>query len=97
MKRLQYSINPLFFRWWTCVDTYSISPIQVIGQISPRPLLLIYGEHETESGHAHEQYESAGDPKDLWIVPNCGHGDYLHAAPEEWEQRVVTFFDVTFL
>ena len=30
----------------------------VIGQTSSRPLLLIYGEHEAESGHAREQYEA---------------------------------------
>jgi hypothetical protein len=26
-------------------------------------------------------------------VPDCGHGGYLNAVPEEWERRVVGFFD----
>ncbi|MEE8306370.1 MAG: alpha/beta fold hydrolase [Gammaproteobacteria bacterium] len=91
VRRLQYSPNPLFFRWWTGIDPRSISPIRVIGQISPRSVLLIYGEHEVESGHANDQYKAANDPKTLWIVSDCGHGGYLDAAPEEWEQRVVSF------
>lgn len=93
LTRLLYSTHPLFFRWETGVDTRSISPIRVIEQISPRPLLLIYGEHEADAGHAWEQYEAAGEPKALWIVPDCGHGGYLQAAPEEWERRVGAFFD----
>jgi dipeptidyl aminopeptidase/acylaminoacyl peptidase len=93
LKRLMYLTNPLFFRRTTGVSTRSISPISVIHQIAPQSVLLIYGEHEVGPGHALEQYEAAGQPKDLWIVPNCGHGGYIHAAPDEWEQRIVTFFD----
>jgi hypothetical protein len=70
-----------------------ISPISVIDQISPRPLLLIYGEHELVSTQARQLLAQAGDPKELWVVPDCGHGGYLNAAPEEWERRVVGFFD----
>lgn len=57
------------------------------------PVLLIYGEHEAGEGHAWEQYQAAGEPKALWIVPGCGHGGYPQVAPEEWEQRVVAFFN----
>jgi dipeptidyl aminopeptidase/acylaminoacyl peptidase len=96
-SRLMYSTNPLFFRFKTGVSTQSISPINVIGRIGPRPLLLIYGEHEVDEAHAREQYEMASDPKQLWIVPNCGHGGYLQVEPEEWEQRVVTFFNEALL
>ena len=96
-RRLMYSTNPLFFRLKTGVSTQSISPVSVIGRIGPRPLLLIYGEHEVDEAHAQEQYETAGDPKQLWIVPNCGHGGYLQVAPEEWERRVVIFFNEALL
>jgi dipeptidyl aminopeptidase/acylaminoacyl peptidase len=96
-RRLIVSLNPWFFRRETGVDTRSISPVRVVGQISPRPLLLIYGDREAEEAHAREQYEAAGDPKMLWIVPDCGHGDYIQAAPEEWERRVVAFFNEALL
>ena len=68
----------------------------MIEQIGPRPILLIYGELEADAGHAREQFSRAGAPSDLWILPNCGHGEYLQTAPVEWEYRVVSFFDRAF-
>jgi dipeptidyl aminopeptidase/acylaminoacyl peptidase len=85
-----------FFRRETGIDARDISPISVIDRISPRPLLLIYGEQEAEETKPWEQLARAGEPKDLWIVPGCWHGGYLDVAPEEWEERVVVFFDDTF-
>ena len=67
------------------------SPIDVVADIAPRPLLLIYGEHEPPSGDA--LYEAARDPKELWIVEGANHGGYRGAAPEEYEGRVLAFFD----
>ncbi len=87
----------LFFFWReTEIVARDVSPISVISRISPRPLLLIYGELEAEEARPQEQLAQAGDPKDLWIVPGCGHGGYLHAAPEEWERRVISFYDKAF-
>jgi len=88
-----YQTILFFFRREIGVDARAISPISVIGHISPRPLLLIYGEQEVAAAHPWEQLARAGEPKALWIVPGCGHGQYLDVAPEEWERRVVTFFD----
>lgn len=70
------------------------SPISVIDQIAPRPILLIYGEYEVKPGQA--LYDAAGEPKALWIVPGAGHGGYQPAAPQEYELRIVTFFEETF-
>jgi dipeptidyl aminopeptidase/acylaminoacyl peptidase len=86
----------VFFRFETGVDAHDVSPISVIDRISPRPLLLIYGELEVGDTHPQEQLARAGEPKDLWVVPNAWHGGYLDVAAEEWEQRVVAFFDGAF-
>ncbi len=80
------------FRRETGIAAREISPISVIDRISPRPLLLIYGEREAADTHPHEQLARANEPKSLWIVPNCGHGGYLRVAPKEWERRVTGFF-----
>jgi len=74
-------------------------PIELVGQISPRPLLLIYGEQEEALPPASGQllFQAAGEPKELWLLPNVGHGGYLQAAPAEFEQRVVDFFDRSLL
>jgi dipeptidyl aminopeptidase/acylaminoacyl peptidase len=84
------------FRLETGVDAHDVSPISAIDRISPRPLLLIYGELEVGETHPQEQLAQAGEPKDLWIVPGARHGGYLDVAAEEWERRVVTFFDAAF-
>ena len=81
-----------FYRYYTGVDARLISPVDAVGQISPRPMLLIFGEHEAGSGRAREQYAAAGEPKSLWIVPGVGHGGYMQAWPEEYEARVTSFF-----
>jgi len=84
------------FRLETGVNAHDVSSISIIDRISPRPLLLIYGELEAGETHPQEQLARAGEPKDLWIVPGAWHGGYLEVAAEEWEQRVVAFFDSAF-
>jgi dipeptidyl aminopeptidase/acylaminoacyl peptidase len=96
-KAFTYQAILFFFQQETGIDARDVSPISAIGRISPRPLLLIYGERELAETHARELLARAGEPKDLWIVPSCWHGGYLDVAPEEWENRVAAFFDAAFL
>lgn len=86
-----------FYRRQTGIDARLISPIHAIGHISPRPVLLIFGEYEVASGHAYEQFAAAGEPKSLWVVPGVGHGGYIQTWPEEYEARVISFFDEALL
>ena len=41
-------------------------------------------------------FEAAQGPKELWAAPG-GHTGAIDAAPEEYERRVVGFFDRTLL
>jgi dienelactone hydrolase len=67
---------------------------ELVGEISPRPLFLIEAERgqggETELTDTY--YEAAGAPKERWVAPGS-HTGGIEAAPEEYERRVVTFFD----
>jgi dipeptidyl aminopeptidase/acylaminoacyl peptidase len=74
------------------LDPWAISPIDDLAAISPRPVLLIYGEGEAASGRARAQYQAARQPKELWIVPGGAHGRNHQAAPHAYEQRVLQFF-----
>ncbi|MBN2304040.1 MAG: prolyl oligopeptidase family serine peptidase [Anaerolineae bacterium] len=85
------------YRVITGMDIDKLSPIDVIGQIAPRPILLIYGSEERSLEGAYDQLAAAGDNADLWVVPGATHGNYLYVAPEEYERRVVTFFDAALL
>ncbi|WNC13471.1 alpha/beta hydrolase [Brevibacillus brevis] len=43
--------------------------------ISPRPILFIVGEHAHSRYFSEDAYESAAEPKELYIVPHAGHVD----------------------
>ncbi len=91
-KIFLYTIAGVFWMR-TGVNPWQVSPVDDIGSISPRPVLLIYGEHEAESGRAQMQFDAAGEPKELWIVPGGDHGANRLLVPEEYERRVMAFFD----
>jgi len=73
-----------------------LSPVAVVGEITPRPILLIYGSQEVSLPGGRQQQLVAGDNAELWIVAGAGHGNYPHVAPEEYERRIITFFDAAF-
>jgi fermentation-respiration switch protein FrsA (DUF1100 family) len=65
-------------------------------RIAPRALFLIYGEKG--QGGSEKQpnlgfYEVAGEPKQIWEVPDSQHVAGLDTRPEAYERRVVDFFD----
>ena len=87
----------LSYRLITGDSIDQLSPIDVIGQIAPRPILLIYGSRETSLPGAREQQGAAGPNAALWVVEGAGHGNYLETAPDEYEARVIAFFDAALL
>jgi len=75
------------------INPWEISPIDDLPLISPRPVLLIYGEAEADSGHAQAQYQAAKKPKELWIIPGGAHGKNYAVAQAEYERGVLDFFE----
>jgi uncharacterized protein len=65
-----------------------------IGQLSPRPVLLMQGGSDvvisTTSGQ--RLFDAARDPRELWFEPRVGHIGFDTALPDEYEQRVSGFF-----
>lgn len=78
------------------VEIDRLSPVTVIDEIAPRPILLVYGSHEVNSPGGRQQ-TAAGDNAELWIVEGAGHGTYLAAAPQAYEARITGFFDEALL
>lgn len=74
-------------------NPWEISPVDDLPSLSPRPVLLIFGEEEAASGRAQRQFEAAKEPKYLWIVPGGSHGANHQTAPQAYEQQVLDFFD----
>ncbi len=69
--------------------------VERIGHIAPRPVLLIYADpgQGGESVRQPKYFAAARQPKKIWKVPGAGHTGGLEAQPEEYERRVVAFFD----
>jgi hypothetical protein len=69
-----------------------LSPLSAIGDVAPRPVLLIYGSLEPSLGGGREQ-AVACDCAELWVVPDAWHGGYQAVAPTEYEARIIAFFN----
>ncbi len=81
----------LGYRLTTGNDLSILSPVSVIGQIAPRPILLIYGTNEPGLPGARLQLAAAGSNAQLWEVPGAGHGNYSDVAGDEYRERVSDF------
>ena len=67
-----------------------------VAKIAPRAVFLIYGEHGqggTEEKPNKGFYAAAGQPKQIWEVPNGQHVGGIDTEPAEYERRVIGFFD----
>jgi fermentation-respiration switch protein FrsA (DUF1100 family) len=76
------------------IDVNRVRPMDVIGEISPRPLLVI---HETDDfvvpvDNSLRNFAAARQPKELWLVPGKEHGRAHTVARSEYEKKVTTFF-----
>jgi fermentation-respiration switch protein FrsA (DUF1100 family) len=71
----------------------------LVGRIAPRPVFLIYAV-PGQGGEAELSelfYDAAREPKEIWKVPGSEHTGGIEAQPEEYERRVVGFFDAALL
>jgi dipeptidyl aminopeptidase/acylaminoacyl peptidase len=83
------------YRAVTGDDIHVLSPLSTLGQIAPRPVLLIYGNREVSLPGARQmldQGQAEGVPIDLWVVDGADHGDYLQVAHDEFVRRVIPFY-----
>jgi pimeloyl-ACP methyl ester carboxylesterase len=86
-------------RWFgerlTGTEMGTVSPLQAIARISPRPVLIIHGTRDrvVDMDAARQLYQAAGPPKTLWLVEGAGHGETRRVAPAaRWDARVAGFF-----
>lgn len=93
-----FPFAPLIVYWAereTGFKTEDIDATKWIAQISPRPVFLMQGGADVVISAVSGQrlYEAAGEPKELWFDPELGHVDFDTERAEEYERRVVQFFD----
>lgn len=90
-------------RWWaeqeTGINAGAVAAINVIDEISPRPIYLMMGGEDVivapESGQL--LYEAAGEPKTLWYEPAIGHVEFQSTYPDEYAARLLDFYNTYLL
>ena len=76
-------------------DLEESEPIRWVSEIAPRALFLIHGERDkyVSADDVRLLYDSAGEPKELWIAAGAEHRQADELYPEEYRERVLRFFD----
>ena len=77
----------------------SLRPVDQIGRISPRPVFIIQGASDDfiPPDSIQRLYEAAGEPRSFWLGPGVGHAQMFSTYPDQYEQRVIAFFDSSLL
>ena len=88
-------IEKIIFQIQTNTDPQKINPLSDLPAIKPRPIYLIYGEFEANSGI--EQFEAAYEPKELWLVPLGSHGRNHIVNPGIFAAYLSGFFEIALL
>jgi fermentation-respiration switch protein FrsA (DUF1100 family) len=80
-------------KWIVHVDAMQLRPVDVIGRISPRPVMLIHGDLDeiVPVGHASLLFKAAEEPKELWIAADAHHVGARDHDPDGYFLRVERF------
>lgn len=91
--------NPLLFclGWWIppLLMTKGYDPIDYVGRIAPRPLLIMHGTRDSvvDPNMARRLYAAAGNPKELWLIEGADHYGAIQDRADEVCPRLLAFFN----
>jgi fermentation-respiration switch protein FrsA (DUF1100 family) len=93
-----FFLRPLLFmvKMMYGIDFTAIKPVEVVGDIAPRPILFIQGELDdtVPVAHARSLLEASDNSKNqLWLLPDVGHVEAYITYPEDYMDMVTAFFD----
>lgn len=71
------------------------NPLDVVGRVAPRPLLIISpaADQLIHADQSDRLFERAGEPKELFRVPDAGHAEAYAVDPEAYRARVLNFLE----
>lgn len=92
--RWLFGVPALLARWAGGWRPTAPEPEVAVARFAPRPVLIVGGDGDAivPPEHAQRLFRAAGAPRELYVVPTAGHGDYAHADPQGYPRRVVEFF-----
>lgn len=80
---------------WTITNSLSFMNMPLltyIGEISPRPILIIAGENAHSRYFSEDAYKAANEPKELMIIPGAVHTDLYDKTDIIPFDKLETFF-----
>jgi uncharacterized protein len=77
------------------LNLFDIDLVRWIQRVAPRPLLLIFGEQDVivPPSEVDVIFARAGEPKEVWRVPDAAHRNIHVRQPEEYRRRILEFFN----
>ena len=75
-------------------DPEDCAPLYHVDKLSPRPLFIIQGSNDQRMPVTEGQglYETAREPKDIWVIQGADHGDAYDMAGPEYQKRILDFY-----
>ena len=94
-QRIMYLVSWIDGRCVSLWTGIAIPPgvTDVMGDISPRPIMFIDTGQADGRVLVRHFYEAADEPKELWEIPETFHGGQYDARPVEYEEKMITFFN----
>jgi uncharacterized protein len=82
----------------TGISLHDMRPVDDISKLSPRPVFIIQGDHDSlvPPSSAQALYNAAGEPRRIWIGEGMEHVAMFSSMPAEYERRVMDFFNSAF-
>ncbi len=89
-------ITDLLLWWKAGYRSNQVEPLRDINRLAPRPVLIIHGLKDSivDPHDASLLYMAAGDPKELWLLPDTEHCGAYFADRVAYIERIVSFFDL---
>lgn len=77
------------------IDLLEFSPLESIAKNNNRPIFITHGTADARLSidYAPELYEQAGENAEIWIVEGTDHLEAMFVYTDEYEERLVNFFD----
>ena len=78
----------------TGLSRKDVMPEKSVAELIDTPILIIHGLEDEIISYKDSKaiYMKANQPKEMWLVPNAGHGEAFDIAGIEYRDRVVNFF-----
>lgn len=95
LARVFLPFNKLFFQM--ADRSAPVPPLppnkEIVSRIAPRPVLFISTGKGDEAYLNERYFAAAHEPKTLWFIPDAPHAGAWNRYPEEYADRIISFFE----